>query len=450
MRKIATTALVFAGVVSAATAVPATAAPGTDSPSAPAAATSAVQSTDIREQLERTPGLTVTSVADKGGYPLYSLTITQPVDHTDLARGTFEQRFTLWHKDTARPMVHYTGGYGLSSGTREITNILDANQVSVEHRYFNVSRPATYDWDDVTVWQEASDEHAIVEALKPIYPAKWLGTGASKGGMTQTYHERYYPQDLDAVVAYVAPNDANNRDDSGYENFFATVGTPECRAALNAVQREMLVRREAMLPRFEATSREEGYTFDYLGGADRAFEFSVLDQVWNFWQSGSYTNCPAIPDAKTAGDDELYTWSLANGLSIYSDQGQGAEGSGPYYRQAAAQLGWADLKFKHLKDVRNYPDIYQPNSVLPSDMETSYDGRTIRDVDSWVATRGERMMFVYGQNDPWSAERFKPSKHDSHLYVAPNSNHGALISKLTPEERDEATATVKRWAAPSA
>ncbi len=265
-------------------------------PARAAGATSAAAAADIREKLEKIPGLTVVSVTDKGGFPLYTLTLTQPVDHRDPGSGTFQQRLTLWHKSETAPVVHYTGGYGLSSGTREITTLLGANQVSVEHRYFNTSRPAAgVDWDDLNVWQQASDEHAIVRALKSLYRAKWIGTGASKGGMTQVYHERFYPGDLDAVVAYVAPNDADNRDDSVYEKFFQTVGTPECRAALNAVQREMLVRRDAMLPRFEATSEEQGLTFEYLGSADRAFEFSVLDQVWNFWQSGTYTDCRPSP-----------------------------------------------------------------------------------------------------------------------------------------------------------
>ncbi|MFC9860863.1 MULTISPECIES: S28 family serine protease [unclassified Streptomyces] len=438
-------ALLCAGIVTATGVLTGTAAAAAGT--APAGTASvAADATDVREQLDRIPGLTVVSQTVKEGFPYYTLSLTQPVDHRNPARGTFQQRLTLWHKAATAPMVLYTGGYSLATSTREITTLLGANQVSVEHRYFSESRPATVDWRDLNVWQEASDEHAVVEALKTIYTAKWLGTGASKGGMTQVYHERFYPDDLDAVVAYVAPNDADNKDDRGYEKFFRTVGTPACRAALNSVQREMLVRRDRMLPRFEATAREQGLTFAHLGSADRAFEFSVLDQVWNFWQSGTYTDCPDIPDARTAGDDELYAWSLAHGLSIYSDDGAGAEGSGPYYRQAAAQLGWADLKFKHLRDVRNYPDIYQPNSVLPADMRTRYEGRTTKDVDRWVTRRGERMMFVYGQNDPWSAERFKPSKHDSMLFEAPNTNHGALISKLKPADRAKAETTLKRWA----
>jgi hypothetical protein len=413
-----------------------------------ASATSeAAQDATLREKLEKVPGLRIVSETQKEGRPFFTLMLRQPVDHDKPWRGSFEQQFTLWHKAETAPMVHYTGGYTLSSGTREITTLLGANQISVEHRFFGKSVPeGKTDWSKLTIQQEAADEHNIVQAMKRIYPAKWLGTGASKGGMTQTYHERFYPDDLDAVVAYVAPNDADNRDDRVYDNFFKTVGTPECRIALDAVQREMLVRRKALLPMFEATSKAQGLTFKQLGTTDRAYEFSVLDQVWNFWQSGTYTDCPTVPDAKKATDKELYDWSLGHGLSIYSDADAGPGGTGPYYRQAAAQLGWADLKFAHLRDVRNYPDIYQPNSLLPADMRTRYSGWDAKDVDRWVNRKGRQMMFVYGQNDPWSAERYRPSKRDSHLYVAPNSNHGALISKLVPEQRAEAEATVKRWA----
>ncbi|MFH8370600.1 S28 family serine protease [Streptomyces sp. NPDC018031] len=420
----------------AATAAPATAATTTH--------------TSFEDRLRAIPGVTVTGVTDKGGHPLYSLTITQPVDHRKPRLGTFEQRFTLWHKSSAKPVVFYTGGYGLSDSTREPTTILDANQLSVEHRFFGPSVPAgPTPWDKMTVWQEASDEHAIVEAVRPLYDkgSKWLATGGSKGGMTATYHYRYYPQDLDGVVAYVAPNDAVNADDRGYERFFRTVGTRECRDALNAVQREMLVRRDTLLPKFEATAKEKGYTFtNTLGTTDRAYEFAVLDQVWNFWQSGSASQCDTVPDAGTVSDDDLYTWSLDHGLSIYEDSTLGANSSGPYYRQAAAQLGWADLAFKHLKGVRNHPDIYQPNSVLPADMRTRYSGKAMHDVDKWVRHDSQRMLFVYGQNDPWSAEQFTPSKRDSYKYVVPGANHGARIAALPAEEKNAATETLRRWA----
>ncbi|GAA3135778.1 S28 family serine protease [Streptomyces rectiviolaceus] len=446
MRNKGISALVCAGFMAGAAvlggAVPA-AAQGDGNPAADTKA-------DIRERLEKIPGMKVVSVVDKEGYLFYTLTYAQPVDHGNPRAGTFTQRATLWHKATDKPTVLYTGGYTLASNTTALTKLIDANQVSVEHRYFEQSRPsgaAGSDWSKLTVQQEAADEHRLTQALRGVEKGKWLGTGASKGGMTATYHERFYPEDLDAVVAFVAPNDANNKDDSGYERFFRTVGTAECRTALNAVQREMLVRREALIPKFEADAKEAGDTFEEtLGTTDRAYEFAVLDQVWNFWQSGTVDNCPTVPDAKKASDDELYDWSKKHGLSVYQDETLGTNGTGPYYRQAATQLGWADLQFKHLKDVRHHPDIYQPNSVLPEAMRGSYNNRTIADVDRWVKTRGQRMMFIYGENDPWSAEKFTPSHRDSYRYEAPGSNHGASIAKLPAAEQAEAIATIKRWA----
>ncbi|MET7363334.1 S28 family serine protease [Streptomyces sp. NPDC005562] len=405
---------------------------------------------DIRERLERIPGMTVVSVADKEGHPFYTLTYRQPVDHRRPHGATFTQRATLWHKATDKPTVFYTGGYTLAGGTTSLTKLIDANQVSVEHRYFAESRPsgaAGDDWSKMTVQQEAADEHRLTRALRAVERGKWLGTGASKGGMTATYHERFHPGDLDAVVAFVAPDDADNRDDSGYERFFRTVGTKECRDGLNAVQREMLVRRDALLPTFEAEAKAAGHTFDAtLGTTDRAYEFAVLDQVWNFWQSGTAADCATVPDAKKATDEELYSWSKKHGFSVYRDQELGTNGTGPYYRQAATQLGWADLKFEHLADVRHHPDIYQPNSVLPAAMRGPYDNRTVADVDRWVKTRGTRMMFVYGENDPWSAEKFTPSRHDSYRYVVPGANHGASIAKLPAADQAKAVATIKRWA----
>jgi hypothetical protein len=68
------------------------------------------------------------------------------------------------------------------------------------------------------------------------------------------------------------------------------------------------------------------------------------------------------------------------------------------------------------------------------------------DVDLWVRTAAERMLFIYGENDPWGGERFTPSRRDSALFVAPGANHGANISRLAPDDAAAATAMLKRWA----
>ncbi|GGP15357.1 aminopeptidase [Nonomuraea glycinis] len=415
----------------------------------PAAPASVVVRDDLLDKLTAIPGLTVVSESQPAGYRFFVLSFTQPVDHRHPRRGTFEQRLTLLHRSADAPVVLYTGGYGLpvnpTASRTEPTQLVDGNQVSVEHRFFRSSRPAPADWDDLTIWQEATDEHRIVQALKTVYSGRWIQTGASKGGMTSVYHRRFYPGDVDGVVAYVAPNDPRNPQDHLYDRFFARVGSASCRAALDGVQREALKRRARMVALLEADAARNGYTFARtLGSADRSFEMTILDTVWAFWQYSTEADCAAVPPV-TATDEELYAW--IDGVAFfgfYTDQG--LDYYTPYYYQAATQLGWPDLEFRHLRGLVRHRGLYQPNSVLPAELRSRHDPGPMLDVDHWVRTRSERILFVYGENDPWSAERFTPSRRDSALYVAPGANHGANIARLSEADRAAATDTLRRWA----
>ncbi|MGK5683512.1 S28 family serine protease [Actinoplanes sp. URMC 104] len=416
--------------------------------SAPTVATAAALD-DLLTRLQAIPGLTVVSETQPTGYRFFVLTYRQPADHRHPGAGTYEQRLTLLHRDTDAPVVLSTSGYGLPATPRasrtEPTVLLDANQVSVEHRFFTPSRPRPADWSDLTIWQEATDEHRIVQALKAVYSGKWIQTGGSKGGMTSVYHRRFYPADVDGVVAYVAPNDSLNDLDGAYDRFFTTVGDAACRSALDGVQKEALKRRDRLVPRLEADAAANGWTFGRtLGTADRAYEMTVLDTVWAFWQYRSAADCADVP-AATATDAELYAWiDEVASWSFYTDQG--LEPYWPYYYQAANQLGWPSLRFDQLRGLRRYPGLYTANSSLPAELRSRHNPLPMIDVDLWVRTLSQRMLFVYGENDPWGAERFRPSRRDSYLYVAPGANHGANISRLAPADAAEATATLRRWA----
>jgi hypothetical protein len=45
----------------------------------------------------------------------------------------------------------------------------------------------------------------MVTALRWAFPGKWINAGESKGGVTSVLHRRFYPCDVEATVAYVAP-----------------------------------------------------------------------------------------------------------------------------------------------------------------------------------------------------------------------------------------------------
>ncbi|MBC9716979.1 aminopeptidase [Streptomyces sp. TRM66268-LWL] len=415
---------------------------------ATATAAAGPQTADILDRLLAIKGMSLIQEKPYAGYRYFVLNYTQPVDHRDPSKGTFQQRMTLLHKDTARPTVFHTSGYGVSTnpGRSEPTRIIDGNQVSMEYRFFTPSRPQPADWTKLDIWQAASDQHRIFQALDGLYPGRWLATGGSKGGMTATYYERFYPKDMDGVVAYVAPNDVVNDEDSAYDRFLSKVGTQECRDKLNNIQREALIRRGPLEEKYAAYAKENNFTFNTVGSLDKAYEAVVLDFTWAFWQYSLLSDCAAIPVAKSATNEEIWnTVDAISGFSFYTDQGLSPYT--PYYYQAGTELGSPDIEQPHLGGLSRYG--YQPpRNFVPREIEMKFKPWVMRDVDSWVRKNATRMMYVYGENDPWGAERFRPGKgtHDSHVFTAPGANHGANVAGLKADDKALATARILEWA----
>jgi len=373
----------------------------------------AAGSTDIVERLEAVPGLTVVEEQPTAApFRFFVLSFTQPVDHKNPRAGAFQQRLTLLSRGVDRPTVLATSGYRVPTFAyrEEPTQLVDGNQVTVEQRFFEPSRPDPADWSKLTIWQAATDHHRIVAALKPILAKSWLSTGGSKGGMASVYHRRFYPDDVTGTIAYSAPQDTVNNDDSAYDEFFATVGTPECRTALDAVQVEMLKRRTRLVARFQTWAADNGYTFTTVGSADRAFEFLVNGTTWAFWQYYGINSCGGVP-APAASDDAL-------------------------------------LKLPNLAGLQHYPGQDRAESYLPASLVPTFEPQAMADIDRWVKTSGSRLLFVNGQNDPWSAEPFLlgPGSRDSLSFAVARGTHNSTISRLAPTEKTAATNAVLRWA----
>ncbi|WFB09415.1 aminopeptidase [Streptomyces sp. LX-29] len=403
---------------------------------------------DIKERILAIPGMSLIEEKPYEGYRFFVLNYTQPIDHRHPSKGTFQQRLTLLHKATDRPTVFFTSGYNVNTNPRrsEPTQIVDGNQVSMEYRFFTPSRPQPADWSKLDIQQAAKDQHRIFKALKPIYGKNWLATGGSKGGMTATYYRRFFPNDMDGTVAYVAPNDVRNKEDSAYDRFFRTVGTAECRAKLNAVQREALVRRDEIVDRYQKWAAEEKQTFTVVGSADKAYENVVLDLVWAFWQYHLLKDCDTVP-AATASTDDLYTFiDDISGFSAYTDQG--LANYTPYYYQAGTELGAPSFKTPHLKGLLRYPGIYNPRNYVPRDIPMTFKPWAMRDVDRWVRHHSERMLFVNGANDPWAAEPFRVGRgsEDSYVFTVPGGNHGSNVAGLPAAQKEKATQEILEWA----
>jgi len=378
------------------------------------------------------------------GYHYYVLHFEQKVDHDDPGSPTFLQKVSLLHHDEHYPMIVHTSGYWDYYNDRvvELTGLVGGNQISVEHRYFGESRPEPADWSKLTIAQMAADQHEIVSALRQVYKGAFLTTGGSKGGMTAVYYRRFYPDDVEGTVPYVAPI-SFGAPDTRYVAFLDTLGPADCRQQVRAVATEMLANhRDAMFAKAQAqaTANNLAYTRIVLGAA---VESAIFNLEWSFWQYFGIGNCNAVP-ATTADDETL--WKFLDNVSPVSDNADARIAQfDAYYYQAYYQLGYPDGGAAYLDPYLQYTDADYLNALPVA--QPAYDaGAAMMDIDQFVREGGERLLFIYGEWDPWTGGQFElGGATDSLRLVQAEGTHGSRITRLSPTDRDAALAKLEAW-----
>ncbi|MGM9773607.1 MAG: S28 family serine protease [Candidatus Egerieousia sp.] len=384
----------------------------------------------------------------------YRMFITQPIDHKDPSKGLFKQRVTVCFAGFKRPNVIVTEGYVAHSGhpnyTEELSTILDANVIEVEHRYFNESVPfmqddstitwETLNWDYMTAEQEAADLHEVVQALSHLFYSKWVATGISKGGQNCMAYASFYPKDCAAYVPYVGPV-ARAVVDGRHEPFLKdSTGTVEDRAKIFAFQNEILSRRASMEKLLKEWSDKRNITYNI--SIPEVLDYTVMEFPFAFWQWGRSTS--TIPDLK-AGDKELFDYlELVAGSEYF----QKWDSNAPFFVQAAKELGYYGYDPKPFKGklVVKKTDDYLRRIFLPGQRKFKFDKSLYNRLTDFIATTDTKMMFIYGQWDPWSSVRpDNPGHENIKYYVGPGGSHRARINNLPEDMKNEAVKTLKEW-----
>lgn len=373
----------------------------------------------------------------------FELFFEQPLDHNAPAGRTFLQRAVLVHRHTRAPMVLNPTGYMLFEGyeqlPEELTSMLLGNQLQVEHRFFGISLPDDLepaDWEHLTVAQAAADHHRIVTLLKRLYDDAWLETGHSKGGMTSVFHHVMYPDDVDAVVAYVAPISFAVGDDRG-QPFLDDIGDPACRGMIRAYQENAALQRADITAIMQQASPT--LAVDHL----EAYYAAVIATLeWGHWQFRD--GCDGaefyVPNADPAG--------TAAELGLNLNLGGPVDLSFiPYSYQVQRELGEPDQYSAHLDgsigDIDKSPFAGYRGATLPFAVPPYDGGAMMQEVQRRVVQHDD-IVFVYGGFDPWTAVPFDPGVAGNLRVVADGENHGALLLDLTPEDRTAALEVVLR------
>lgn len=376
----------------------------------------------------------------------YVTYFTQPLDHRHPEKGSFRQRVIVSHVGFDRPTVIVTEDYGAAYALRsqyreELSKLLNANMIFVEYRYFLESTPEPKDWQYLTAENSADDLHAITTAFKNIYPGKWIATGISKGGQTTLLYRTFYPDDVDISVPYVAPL-CYGVEDGRHEPFLHKVSTPENRKIIEDFQLEALKRKATLLPRFEKYCTEKNYSF--RAPIEEIYDYSVLEYSFALWQWG--TPISSIP-ATTASDDEIFSHLLA-----ISEPGYFTADSpnASFFVQAARELGYYGYDVQPFKQYLSIQSSegYLHRLMLPEELkDMPFDKTLSKKITKFLKKQDPKMIFIYGQNDPWTAAgvTWLKNKKNIHVFIQPNGSHLARISTLPEAEKAEVMELINEW-----
>lgn len=370
----------------------------------------------------------------------YQLVIQEPLDHKNPEKGTFEHYIYVSHYDYNAPTVLVTEGYNARHGTYELSKLLNSNQVMVEYRFYGKSRPNPIPWEYLTNDQAVEDYHAIVSKLKLLYQKKWISTGISKGGETVLIYKSKYPKDVDVAVPYVAPL-INTQEDPRTNELINSVGTAECRAKIVKFQRAVLENREAIMIELKKNATANNTLFTKIP-IEEVLEHSVLEFPFSFWQWGS--KCEEIPNEK-ASPKELFNYlNRVSGFYLFSDAG--VHHYLPSFYQHMKELGYYGYDLNPVKDLLQHVKIASLACFGPQDVNLSYNPNYIKEVRDYVENKGDNILYIYGEYDPWGACAPNPKENvDALKMVLKGGDHGTRIGSFSAEDQEKIQNKLKEW-----
>ncbi len=390
------------------------------------------------EKLQNIPGLEINEITQAAGFERsFELILQQPVDHNNPGGQQFSQRMYLHHVNEEAPFIFCASGYtSRPDYIYDLTSALNANQLQVTHRYMADARPEPTNWQFLTIEQAAADHHRIARFFKEIYEGKWLSLGRSKSGMTALFHKRFYPDDVDATIAWVAPI-INGVDDPRFQPFLEQVGDADTREKIFNYQTMVLENRDEILPKIENYMNNSSLTYN----VDPAIilEYEICEYPFAYWQ---FTLWPSenIPGSGSTIDELYQHLEEAGGFPLYSDEYR--DYYSPVYYQAYTELGWYKLKNENLAGLLTTDPSY--DFYVPSGSGALFRSDVMTDIKNWLMTEGNNIIYIYGGNDPWTAAAIENTGSTNSIkIVQPGADHSVRLADL--DEASLVYSTLEEW-----
>ena len=201
--------------------------------------------------------------------------------------------------------------------------------------------------------------------------------------------------------------------------------------------------RAALLEILKAKAVEDGMSWEF--GVEKALEYSILEYPFAHWQWGTSTD--AIPLAPASAEAIYKHLFDVVGYGFFEESS--VESLQPYFWAALTEQGIYGYETMPFEKYLHTDKMYTFDWAFPEGITKAYDLKPMQRIKSFLDSKAEKMVFIYGEYDAWSATAVdlteNAGKRELYKFVKPKGDHRTRIKSFDAEEQKEIYGIIDRW-----
>jgi len=115
----------------------------------------------------------------------------------------------------------------------------------------------------------------------------------------------------------------------------------------------------------------------------------------------------------------------------------------PFFYQAMTEMGYYGYDLEPFEKYLNYVDNPVFTFTIPENIKISFDDELSYDIRNYIAEEAENFIFIYGENDTWSATAVTSTgSTNSRIFIKKGGSHRTRINNMPEEQQVEVYATL--------
>ena len=243
-------------------------------------------------------------------------------------------------------------------------------------------------------------------------------------------------------MCYVGPLNFEREDPRVYE-FLKNVGTEAERQKVKAFQELCFENRPALLNAIKGAAEKEEMVWEF--GIENALDYTILEYSFAYWQWG--TKSEDIPKSDATAD-EIYK-HLIDIVGYGFFESKSVESLQPYFWAALTEQGIYGYETAPFKKYLNTEEVLKFDWAFPEGITKQYSTKPSQKIKLFLDTSANKMLFIYGEYDAWSATAVDltkdASKREMYKFVQPQGDHRTRIKSFKPEKQTEIYTIIDSW-----